>query len=170
VRWAVTVFVVFLCATIASAQEQERTLIDRLLRPNMELHNRAQGKAFTADSKVAGHQQTAATFATEPAPKPKTFADARTAPTKEYSSRLGKADLRSKSIVQIHEVDAHAQFASSTARDVRPAYDARLAVSGRNYSEDDRVFREQGKSQKSLDRQNPPLTIEQVRELLNKNK
>jgi len=27
-------------------------------------------------------------------------------------------------------------------------------------------FREQGKSQKSLDRQNPPMTIDQVRELL----
>jgi hypothetical protein len=31
-------------------------------------------------------------------------------------------------------------------------------------------FREQGKSQKSLDQQNPPMTIDQVRELLNKNK
>jgi hypothetical protein len=170
VRWGILVFLVFLCATIASAQEQERTLIDRLLRPNMELHNHAQRKAFTADSKVAGHQQTAATFATEPAPKQKTFADAHTAATKEYSSRLGKADLRSKSIIQLHEVDAHSQFASSSARDVRPAYDARLAVSGRSYPDDERVFREQGKSQKSLDRQNPPLTIDQVRELLNKNK
>jgi hypothetical protein len=33
-----------------------------------------------------------------------------------------------------------------------------------------RPFLDQGKSQKALSRQNPPLTIEQVRELLNKNK
>lgn len=169
-RWAVLLFLVLLSGSIAFAQEQERTLIDRLLRPNMELHNRSQGKAFTADSKVVSHQQTAATFATEPAPKQKSFGDAHTAPTKEYASRLSKADLRSKSIVQVRGADAGSQITASTARDVRPAYDARLAVSGRNYSEDQRVFREQGKSQKSLDRQNPPLTIDQVRELLNKNK
>ena len=35
---------------------------------------------------------------------------------------------------------------------------------------DQHQFSERGKSQKSFDRQNPPLTIEQVRELLNKNK
>jgi hypothetical protein len=33
-----------------------------------------------------------------------------------------------------------------------------------------RPFLDEGKSQKSLSRKNEPLTIEQVRELLNKNK
>ena len=33
-----------------------------------------------------------------------------------------------------------------------------------------RSFLDRGKSQKSLSTQNPPMTIEQVRELLNKNK
>lgn len=144
--------------------------MDRLLRPNMELHNRSQGKAFTADSTVVGHQQGAATFVTEPAPKQKTFNDGHAAATKEYPSGSNQADLRSRSIVQVRNADAHSQFTGSSARDVRSAADAGLSVSGRNFAEDNRVFREQGKSQKSLDRKNPPLTIDQVRELLNKNK
>ena len=42
-------------------------------------------------------------------------------------------------------------------------------VPSRAYAEN-RPFLDQGKSQKSLNRQNAPLTIDQVRELLNKNK
>lgn len=152
------------------AQEQERTLVDRLLRPNMELHNNAQGKTFTADSKVVAHQQPAATFATQPAAKQKTFYDAHATTTKEYSLQSSKADLRTRSIVEVGNIDVQSQIIGSLARDVRPAYDGRLAVSGRTYSENERVFRGQGKSQKSLDRRNAPLTIDQVRELLNKNK
>lgn len=136
----------------------------------MELHNRAQDKAFIADSKLVSHQQTAETFVTGPATKQKTFNDAHPATTKEYASGSSRADLRSRSLVQVRNIDAHSPIMGSSARDVRPAYDAGLAVSGRNFVEDDRTFREQGKSQKSLNRQNPPLTIDQVRELLNKNK
>jgi hypothetical protein len=170
VRWIVLLFVVLVWSEAASAQEQERTLMDRLLRPNMELHNRDQAKAFTADSKVVGRQQTPETFPTDAAPKQKSFNDTHSAATKEYSSRSSKADLRQRSTVQVRNADVDRQFASSSARDVHPAYDAGLAVSGRNFPEDERTFREQGKSQKSLNRQNPPLTINQVRELLNKNK
>ena len=136
----------------------------------MELRNRAQNKAFTADSKVVGHQGTVETFVVEQGAKQKAFNDAHSATAKEYISGSGKADLQQRSVLQARNVDTHSQLATSSARDVRGAYDARIAVSGRNFSEDDRVFREQGKSQKSLDRQNPPLTIDQVRELLNKNK
>lgn len=136
----------------------------------MELRNQAQNKAFTADSKVVSHQGTVETFVVERGAKPKVFNDAHGASTKEYTSGSGKADLRERSVLQARNVDTHSQLATSSARDVRGAYDARLAVSGRNFSEDERVFREQGKSQKSLDRQNPPLTIDQVRELLNRNK
>ena len=54
-------------------------------------------------------------------------------------------------------------------RDVHAAYDANRVVASRDFA-DRRQFTAQGKSQKSLDRQNPPMTIDQVRELLNKNK
>ena len=54
-------------------------------------------------------------------------------------------------------------------RDVRAAYDANRVVASHDFG-DQRQFTDQGKSQKSLDWQNPPMTIDQVRELLNKNK
>lgn len=168
-RWIVLLFVIVFSFTTAAAQDQKRTLIDGLLRPNMELSNPAQGKTFTTDSKIVGQQQTPATFVTEPALK-KTFGDISAAMTKEYSARSRKADLQQRSTVEVRDVDAGRKFASSSTRDNHSAYDAVLAVSGRRFSEGERSFRGEGKSQKSLNRQNPPLTIDQVRELLNKNR
>ena len=56
-----------------------------------------------------------------------------------------------------------------STRDIHAAYDANRVVASRDFA-DQHQFTGQGKSQKSLDRQNPPMTIDQVRELLNKNK
>jgi hypothetical protein len=55
------------------------------------------------------------------------------------------------------------------ARGTRNAPQSDKKAASREYSEN-RPFLDQGKSQKSLNRQNAPLTIDQVRELLNKNK
>ncbi len=60
-------------------------------------------------------------------------------------------------------------YANQTARGTRDAPQADKKVATRTYAEN-RPFLDEGKSQKSLNRQNAPLTIEQVRELLNKNK
>ena len=59
--------------------------------------------------------------------------------------------------------------ARESVRGVHETQDAHSATGTRTFA-GQRPFQEDGKSQKSLDRQNPPLTIEQVRELLNKNK
>jgi hypothetical protein len=72
-------------------------------------------------------------------------------------------------MIQGSEFRVPPQVTGSSVRDVHPAYDANLIVTGRKFA-DDRSFRDQGKSQKALNRRNPPLTIDQVRELLNKNK
>jgi len=60
-------------------------------------------------------------------------------------------------------------FTALSRPDAHKALDADLEIVGHSFA-DQRLFRAQGKSQKSFDRQNPPLTIDQVRELLNKNK
>jgi hypothetical protein len=169
VRW-----LVFLCLTsfgfkTALAQQQERSLIDRLLRPNMELQNTAQGKVFTANSKVVAGHGTARTFVVEPVATERTFGDTRAAVTKEYRSHLVQADALQTPVVETRQVNVPAPLTTSSARDLHAAYDAHLSVSGRTFP-DQRTFRDQGKSQKLLNRQNPPLTIDQVRELLNKNK
>ncbi|MBA2744260.1 MAG: hypothetical protein H0U43_08155, partial [Chthoniobacterales bacterium] len=53
---------------------------------------------------------------------------------------------------------------------VRPAFDAQKAVATSEFDDARRPFLVQGKSQKSLSAKDEPLTLEQVRELLNKNK
>jgi hypothetical protein len=170
VRWLAFVFLVLFCCNFAWAQDQERSLVDRLLRPNMDLQNRAQGKAFTANSKVAAHPGSACTFVLKPAAKQKTFDDTRSTVTKEYRSGADRSDLRGNSFVQTRNATVPAHLSgSSPARDVRAAYDARLAVSGRSFA-GERAFRDQGKDQESLDRQSRSMTIDQVRELLNKNR
>ncbi len=170
-RWLAFLWLAVSCCNPVLAQDQEHTLIDRLLRPNMELHNKAQGKAFRVDSKVAAQKGSANTFALEPAAKQKTFADTRTVAQKEYHSGSSRTDLGENSFASTRDanVQPRSKLTTSPAHDVHPAYDTRLTVSGRTYA-DERSFRDQGKSQKSLSRQNQPLTIDQVRELLNKNK
>jgi hypothetical protein len=137
----------------------------------MELKNEAQGKAFRADSKVVTRKGSEKAFVSESAGKQKTFADTRAAAQKEFRSGSDRTNLGQNSFVSIRDADtrSHSKLVTSSARDVRPAYDARLAVSGRTFA-DEPTFREEGKSQKSLSRKNAPLTIDQVRELLNKNK
>ena len=169
VRW-----LVFLCLTsfgfkTALAQQQERSLIDRLLRPNMKLQNTAQGKVFSANSKNNAERGTARTFVVEPIATQKTFGDTRAVVTKEYRSHLVRADALQNSVVETRQVNVPAPLTTSSASDLNAAYDAHLYVSGRTFP-DQRTFRDQGKSRKLLNRQNPPLTIDQVRELLNKNK
>jgi len=151
------------------AQRQERSLIDRLLRPDMELQNRAQGKTFTADSKVVERRGTVGTFYLQPSLNEKSFSTMPVATTAEYRHREFLSVPRMTSLGQSRDVNVTANANSSTARPIREAYDGHRQVAGRSYA-DERSFGEEGKSQKSLDRQNPPLTIDQVRELLNKNK
>jgi hypothetical protein len=168
VRWLAFLSLAFSSTTVW-AQDQERSLIDRLLRPNMDLQNRAQGKAFTANTKVVAAHGNTATLVLEPTAKEKTFGDTRAAVTKEYRPGSVQTDSQRRFLVQTRNAHAPTQLAVSSAGGLHAAYDAKLEVSGRSFA-DDRPFREEGKSQKSLDRQNPPLTIDQVRELLNKNK
>jgi hypothetical protein len=66
-------------------------------------------------------------------------------------------------------VEPAANVSTSSVQGVRNAYDSNKSTSDRTFA-GQRPFLDRGKSQKSLDRQNPPMTIEQVRELLNKNK
>ena len=154
---------------ICFGQQQERSLIDRLLRPDMDLQNRAQSKTFAANSKVIERRGTVGTFVLQPSVSEKRFADTRTATTTDYHYRPLQSGLRTISSSRNHDASATASINSSQANDVREIPDSHRQVASRNFA-DHRSFRDEGKSQKSLDRQNPPLTIDQVRELLNKNK
>jgi hypothetical protein len=169
VRWSVILCFVFLWVPASRAQHQEPSLVDRLLRPNLELKNNAQGKKFGANSAVIEKRSTVGTFFLRPNRKEKSFVDVRVLTAPKYSSRSFHEDAVVAASLQNRNVQTSVNLSTSSARDIHDAYDAHNAIAGRGYVAAG-PFREQGKSQKSLDRQNPPMTIEQVRELLNKNK
>lgn len=168
VRWFPPVCL-FLSLTTAWAQDQERSLIDRLLRPNMDLRNHAQGKTFTANSKIVERRGTVGTFFMRPSVNEKSFGPTPMVTTTEYRQRQFQVVPRATSTSQSRDANVAASVNTTTVRDVHELYDGHRQLAGRSFA-DERSFREEGKSQKSLARQNPPLTIDQVRELLNKNK
>jgi hypothetical protein len=151
------------------AQQQERGLVDRLLRPDMELQNGAQGKAFTANSNVVERRGTVGTFYLQPTLNEKSFGTTSVVTTAEYRHREFLPVPKMTSPGQSRDANVTANANSSTAYGDRQADDGRRQVAGRSFAVE-RSFHDEGKSQKSLNRQNPPLTIDQVRELLNKNK
>ncbi len=136
----------------------------------MDLQNEAQGKVFVANSKVVARRANAATVVLEPTAKVKAFGPTRAVATKEYRPGSVRVTLGHDSFGETRQINVSAQqLKTSSAQYLHTAYDAHRDVSGGVFG-DERAFRDEGKSQKLLNRQNPPLTIDQVRELLNKNK
>ena len=64
---------------ICFGQQQERSLIDRLLRPEMDLQNRAQSKTFATNSKVIEQRGTVGTFVLQPSVSEKSSSTASAA-------------------------------------------------------------------------------------------
>jgi hypothetical protein len=169
VRWFVALCSLFLFVAKGHAQHQEPSLVDRLLRPNMELQNDAQGKKFAANSAVIEKRGTVGTFVLQSNRTEKSFADTHALTTTEYRARPSNVSPRAITSKQAWSASTQASLETSSVSEIREAPNAHRAISGSDYAAQ-RRFAEQGKSQKSLDRQNPPLSIDQVRELLNKNK
>jgi hypothetical protein len=171
VRKLVTASALLLAALCClRAQDQERKLVDRLLRPDMTLQNSEQKKKFTADGTSIKKKANVGTFYVHKNPNSKTFSGTREFSTQQARSRQfhGSRSAFETSSPQAVE-NSRLAYATQTARGSRNASQSDKKVSSRAYAEN-RPFLNQGKSQKSLNRQSTPLTIDQVRELLNKNK
>jgi len=170
-RWLSIFVVVAALVPKAPAQTQEHSLIDRLLRPNMELRNNAQNKKFSDTATVVERRGKVDTFYMQPNRAEKSFTDSPHYSTAEYTSAAFNSASRTNIAAETRRPSTSPpSIATSSIRDVRAANDVSNRIAGRDYAEQQRQFTERGKSQKSLDRKNPPLTIDQVRELLNKNK
>jgi hypothetical protein len=155
----------FLALTTAGyAQEQERKLVDRLLSPNTKLANSDQNKKFTGGLEAPTRSATTKSFYFSEKKLSKTFVADRSAPTtsfrtRDYSTQSGR----------VPTLPPTRSYQTKQARDISPS-----AYSTKKYATHDfagnRPFLGQGKSQKALHAQDRPLTIDEVRELLNKNK
>lgn len=162
------------CLTIclfsgARAQTQERSLVDRLLKPDMSLQNSAQNKQFRADGESINKRATVASFYFENKSKPRTFSETRDFRSARFDTRAFLEGKRRNSSSDKPANSISTFSGASLQHPVRDAYDHDKTVKGRDFA-DQHPFLDRGKSQKYLSRQTPPMTIEQVRELLNKNK
>jgi hypothetical protein len=168
VRRCLALCLLFAASASVRAQDQEQKLVDRLLKPDTSFQNSAQNKKFSADRTSVNKRASVTTFYIQPAPKPKAFTGPHALSMREFNS---KPPYRAGSAIPAKRLPMNAGRTYSTAAstDLRPVHDANKTVETRS-NPTNRPFLVQGKSQKALDQQKPSLTIEQVRELLNKNK
>jgi hypothetical protein len=145
--------------------------MDRLLKPDMTLQNDAQNQKFIADgSSPISKRATVGTFYVHQKPPSTNFSGTRNFSTTQFNSQAyhsgrGAYEVSSQQTM----TNSRSAYANQSATGVREAPQSGKKVASRAYA-GNRPFLDEGKSQKSLNRQNPPLTIDQVRELLNKNK
>ena len=167
-RKCLALCVLLAAAGLVCAQDQEQKLVDRLLKPDASLQNSAQNKKFSADRTSVNKRASVSTFYLQPGPKPKAFTGPHPLSMREFNV---KPAYRAGSAIPAKRLSTNAErtYATAASTEVRLVHDANKTVEARN-NPTNRPFLVQGKSQKALDQQKPSLTIEQVRELLNKNK
>lgn len=169
-RAFLTISAMALSALAADAQVQERKLLDRLLKPDMSLQNRAQDKQFTPGGATLGRQARTKSFRVADRRPEKQLRANRTFTAKDFTaarSRYGAKEAKLPSSPRIAGLDVPYSTPNDAAAS-RVAPDGAKSVETSGFSET-RPFLVRGKSQKALSAQDRPLTIDQVRELLNKN-
>jgi hypothetical protein len=136
----------------------------------MTLQSGEQKKKFIADGTSINKRARVGTFYVEKKSESKTFSGTRELSTQQFNSRPfhgSRSAFQNSSQQSVG--NSRLAYPTQSARGPRDASQSDKKVASRGYAEN-RPFLDQGKSQKSLNRQNAPLTIDQVRELLNKNK
>jgi hypothetical protein len=154
----------------ARAQEQERRLVDRLLKPDATLENSAQNKKFVSKEKTVEKQATVRSFYVSRKPQTKEFAHQREYSATEFAAhhfRDGEMTATTQARAQrVKKFSVNDGTGTLVARDIS---DGNKKIASSEFT-GSRQFLGKGKSQKALSQHGTPLTIEQVRELLNKNK
>ena len=152
------------------AQDQEKKLLDRLLKPDMALQNDAQNKKFGGDGSASINKRAhIGSFYVHQKPSSKNYSGTRDFSTTQFYSQTYRDGRTYDVSSQQTLANSKAAYGSQTARGVRDAPQSGKKVASRAYA-GNRPFLNEGTNQKSLNRKSEPLTIEQVRELLNKNK
>ncbi|MGI8436988.1 MAG: hypothetical protein ACR2NX_08820 [Chthoniobacterales bacterium] len=156
----------------AHAQVQEKKLIDRLLEPDMSLKNSAQNKQFKFNgaAPTTKRARTKSFYVAADRPREKKFTGIRIFGTTFFATKAAR-DNNTRAHLSTRSQFKTPQIPATTAA---CATSKNLSGTQKKYETRDfdgtRPFLVRGKSQKSLNAQNPPMTIDQVRELLNKNK
>ncbi len=170
-RKSVAIWLLVLAALCCvRGQDQEHKLVDRLLKPDMTLQNDAQHKKFVSDGASMNKRATVGTFYVQKKSNQKSFSGTGQFSTQEFNSQSFHSKHGAFNVPSQQATgNSRSAYANQSARGVRDASQSGKKAPVRAYAEN-RPFLDEGKSQKSLNKHNEPLTIEQVRELLNKNK
>lgn len=158
---------IIVIGTSVFAQEQERKLVDRLLKPDMTLANGAQNKDFVGVREATAKAVTARQFGGVHQTAIKEYSGQRAffawlfGRTREFP-RNRAASLSTRS-------DVPRKTFTTRESPVREANDSQKSVTAKEYG-GIRPFVARGKSQKNLDAQHDQMSIDEVRELLNRNK
>ncbi len=169
-RWIFLVLCLTSFGFAARAQEQESKLLDRLLRPDMSLANSAQGKKFNAvDGAPVDKKFVAKTFSTGDERTSKSFWDSRSFLAKAFSAKSYRTEAAANAKTSAEVAYANTQFTTKESSLARTSSDAEKIATVRDYP-DNRPFLAKGTRQKILSQEDKPLTIDEVRDLLNKSK
>lgn len=174
VRMVVVIGFLFTGVTASFAQNQERTLIDRLLKPDTTLINPAQNKKF-GNTRPASFDKPVSlpSFYSPKKTVAKAFPEERELTPRQFAARhfrTGDSAANVSPRSQMKNSDRMIAPPSAAAGTrVAPESTTSRTAPVRDYA-GVRPFLDQGKSQKSLSAQNKQLTIDEVRELLNKSK
>lgn len=156
---------------MAHGQEQEKKLLDRLLKPDTTLTNHMQTKQFAVGQTAASKEVPAKQFYVPAAPAQKEFGGMRSFVAKIFGTGRSRHEHRQAILPA---------GTNTTGKKIARDAGAKFAAAGRSAEYEKVVattnfpgtkpFRGEGKSQKRLSTENPPMTIDQVRELLNRNR
>ena len=145
-------------------------MVDRLLKPDMTLQNDAQNKKFTGDGSASINKRAnVGSFYVHQKPSSKNYSGTRDFSTTQFYSQTYRGGRTASEVSSQQTLANSKAYGSQTARGVRDAPQSGKKVASRAYA-GNLPFLNEGTNQKSLNGKNEPLTIEQVRELLNKNK
>jgi len=143
--------------------------MDRLLRPDMKMQNPAQSKHFTAGGNQVDKQAVTPTFHYQEKSNTRAFHGTREIGATNFSTGHFRNGDGIAYVSKNARFTKTASVGSKSFTGASGAMENDRAMTTPNFT-NTRTFLDKGKSQKALSQQSKPLTIEQVRELLNKNK
>lgn len=156
---------------LVHGQEQEGKLIDRLLRPDLSLTNSQQNKKFiAAEGTSVDRKFKAKSFSGTKDRSTKDFLGIRSFFAKNFgTNKFSRSDWAANAATS--STPSYAQAAVQTKKSalIKTSSEAKKVARTRDYP-DKRPFLGKGTRQKILSQQDHPLSIEEIRQLLNRDK
>ena len=146
-------------------------MVDRLLEPDMTLANSAQDKKFVAVGGTSADKKFEAnSFSGSHEATTKSFGESKSFLSKIFgTNKYARAEASANAKTNAEMAYANSQVTTHESSLVRQSSDSEKHSKVKDYP-DQRPFLGKGTRQEILSQQDKPLTIDEVRELLNKYK